>query len=59
MKQQMRWENETSDEMAKETAKETAMLYARATCCKASMLHTKNDKTKLKLGKLKRRRRCS
>ena len=50
----MRWQNETSDEMAKETSDETAMLYARATCCKASMLHTKNDKTKLKLGKLKR-----
>lgn len=45
----MRWQNETSDEMAKETSDETAMLYARATGCKASMLHTKNDKTKLKL----------
>ena len=36
-----------------ETAKETAMLYARATCCKASILRTKNDKTMLKAQQLK------
>ena len=45
---------ETSDEMRKCDGKGDGHLYARATCCKASMLHTKNDKTKLKLGKLKR-----
>ena len=44
---------ETSDERAKWNSKGDRHLYARATGCKASMLHTKNDKTKLKLGKLK------
>ena len=50
MGQQMRQQNGT----AKWDSKGDRHLYARATCCKASMLHTKNDKTKLKLGKLKR-----
>ena len=53
-RQQMRWQNETSDDTGKWNCKGDRHLYARATCCKASMLHTKNDKTKLKLGKLKR-----
>lgn len=51
MRLQMRWQNVK--------AKRDRHLYARATCCKASMLHTKNDKTKFKAQLLKRRKRGS
>ena len=54
MRLQMIRENETSDDTGKWNSKGDRHLYARAICCKASMLHTKNNKTKLKLGKLKK-----